>query len=402
MPLIHIYRAGKHRDSAGVERNITAADLATVAANYNSQTAHEAPLCVGHPESNSPAYGWFGRVLAKGNDLYAETKSILPEMVGACKKGLFKKVSASFYLDGKLRPTNLRHVALLGGAAPAVKGLEQFCFADGTAEPFEELPFTDFGETASPDDLSAPSDNPILAMLQQIWDFLRNSRTSFAEPTKPTKDTTTVTKPTTSDGSTPSDLTVSQEGSPMTKEEKDSYDALAAQVKDLTAKTTQFSEQVTQLTSRATSAETALATANAAIAGAAKAARTAEFTEYVTGLSKEGRIAPKNVATTVARMEREFQAGNTAEFSEAGKVKPLDSYKSELKEQPVIIDFRELALKSDHADSDAAPQTAQEEAQALADKIGKAQDEAKKSGKKISLMEASRRAKASIDGRKGK
>ena len=86
----------------------------------------------------------------------------------------------------------------------------------------------------------------------------------------------------------------------------------------------------------------------------------------------------------------------------AGKVKPLDSYKSELKEQPVIIDFRELALKSDHADSDAAPQTAQEEAQALADKIGKAQDEAKKSGKKISLMEASRRAKASIDGRKGK
>ena len=132
---IEIFKAGRRTADSGVIYVITEADVAASAAAYVPQI-HEAPLTVGHPEGNLPAYGWVaGLEAGAGGVLKSSHKQVEPqfaEMVGA---GRFKKRSASFYLPDD--PTNpvpgvwyLRHVAYLGDKPPAVKGLKDIQFSE--------------------------------------------------------------------------------------------------------------------------------------------------------------------------------------------------------------------------------------------------------------------------------
>ena len=54
---IEIFRAGTHIDDAGVAHHFSKADLAAIASSYRP-TLREAPLTVGHPKDDLPAYGW--------------------------------------------------------------------------------------------------------------------------------------------------------------------------------------------------------------------------------------------------------------------------------------------------------------------------------------------------------
>ena len=94
---------------------------------------------------NTPAYGWVARLVVEGDDLFAEVDAIDPLLADAIRVGMYRKISASLYLPES--PSNpvpgvlyLRHVGLLGGAAPAVKGLAPVTLSegDGVAE-FEEV-----------------------------------------------------------------------------------------------------------------------------------------------------------------------------------------------------------------------------------------------------------------------
>ena len=58
---IEIFRAGTHRDDAGNTHTFTRAQLQELADSYNA-ALREAPLTVGHPKDNLPAYGWVQRV----------------------------------------------------------------------------------------------------------------------------------------------------------------------------------------------------------------------------------------------------------------------------------------------------------------------------------------------------
>ena len=136
--LCHIFNTGKHKDSKGRIKEWTTDDLDKIV--YQSKNVHkDSPICVGHPQSNTPAYGWLTNVQRIGNGLYCEFKDVQKEFVEAVKKGLFKNRSLS--LDGDL---NIRHLAFLGAQAPAIKGLEHFCFADDSnAQTFEMTEFSD-------------------------------------------------------------------------------------------------------------------------------------------------------------------------------------------------------------------------------------------------------------------
>lgn len=132
---IEIFRPGTHRDMSGRQIVFGEADLAAVAAGYDP-TRHEAPVCVGHPEHDAPAYAWVSGLRFADGALIADVDQIDPEFAELVREGRYKKVSAAFYRPGG--PNNptpsghyLRHIGFLGAQPPAVKGLKQAAFADG-------------------------------------------------------------------------------------------------------------------------------------------------------------------------------------------------------------------------------------------------------------------------------
>lgn len=133
--LIEVFKTGTHTDSNGNTRTWTEEDLDTIVRKYVPEE-HEAPVVIGHPKDNAPAFGWVERLERNGNVLYAKLKDLVPEFVEAVKKGLYKKRSVSFYPD-----LTLRHIGFLGAMPPAVKGLAdvKFSEADVTIE-FIEYP----------------------------------------------------------------------------------------------------------------------------------------------------------------------------------------------------------------------------------------------------------------------
>lgn len=143
-----IFRAGTRKDANGNIVTITAQDLHNTAQSYNAQF-HEAPLVLGHPQHNTPAYGWVSKLSVNGDVLTADFKQVDDNLVDWVRQGRYKKVSASFYPPS--HPSNpvkdtwyLRHVGFLGASAPAVKGLAEINFADdetGCVEFSEEWVF---------------------------------------------------------------------------------------------------------------------------------------------------------------------------------------------------------------------------------------------------------------------
>ena len=99
-----------------------------------SPTRHEAPLTLGHPADNLPAYGWVKSLRATDDGrLMMLAGDVTPEFSEAVTAGRYTTRSASFYPPGA--PNNpapgnwyLRHVAWLGAQVPAVRGLADVNF----------------------------------------------------------------------------------------------------------------------------------------------------------------------------------------------------------------------------------------------------------------------------------
>ncbi|OBS10793.1 hypothetical protein [Acidihalobacter prosperus] len=132
---LNIFRVGRHTAMSGATLNFTEADLAATAQAYDP-AIHEAPIVVGHPAHDDPAYGWVSRVEAIGDTLQAQPHQVEEQFAELVSAGRYKKISASFYTpDSPANPVPgvyyLRHVGFLGAQPPAVKGLKQAEFADG-------------------------------------------------------------------------------------------------------------------------------------------------------------------------------------------------------------------------------------------------------------------------------
>lgn len=121
---IAVFRTGKQTDSNGNERVWTEGDLDHIVNSYNPEQ-HEAPVVIGHPKDNAPAWGWVEALKRKGDTLFAKPKDLVSEFVEMLKKKMFKKRSISLYPDG-----TLRHIGFLGAMPPAVKGLPDIAFND--------------------------------------------------------------------------------------------------------------------------------------------------------------------------------------------------------------------------------------------------------------------------------
>jgi len=134
-PPIQIFRPGRHTASSGQTLSFTAADLKATAEAYDP-VRHQAPLVVGHPALDAPAYGWVASLQFQepGGVLEALPEQVDPAFAELVKAGRFKRISASFYrpeAPGNPAPGTyyLRHVGFLGAAAPAVQGLRPVQFS---------------------------------------------------------------------------------------------------------------------------------------------------------------------------------------------------------------------------------------------------------------------------------
>lgn len=136
---LHIFKPGKHTAMSGVRLAFSESELQASAEAYDPKL-HEAPLVVGHPKLDAPAYGWVSSLKFSDGDididpgLYALPSQVNPDFADMVAAGAFKKISASFFSPSS--PNNpvpgvyyLRHVGFLGAQAPAVKGLRTPSFA---------------------------------------------------------------------------------------------------------------------------------------------------------------------------------------------------------------------------------------------------------------------------------
>lgn len=162
--IIQIFRAGRHFPMSGPAVELSEADLENTAKAYN-RTNRRAHLVLGHPSNDRPAYGVVHALYAAGNALFAhvEPDEDLRQMV---RSGQFKKISAAFFRpESRDNPSpgvfGLKHVGFLGAATPAVKGMIDPAFADGSGV----LAFADgsaAGEVVP--DLDRPAVNRIEAL----------------------------------------------------------------------------------------------------------------------------------------------------------------------------------------------------------------------------------------------
>ena len=125
---IQIFRPGTFTPMSGSEITFSEDDVAGIAKTYNPQV-HHAPIVVGHPKHDDPAYGWVSNLSFSDGHLVAELDEVDAAFAEAVSEGRYKRVSAAFYVPSN--PNNpmpgqyyLKHVGFLGGMPPAVKGLK--------------------------------------------------------------------------------------------------------------------------------------------------------------------------------------------------------------------------------------------------------------------------------------
>lgn len=117
-----IWRAGKYPQGEFTEE-----DVQQIVDNYDPKR-EEAPIVLGHPKNNDPAFGWVEALARKGPLLLAKFKQVVPEFAEAVNAGRYKKVSVRLAKDEK-KGWMLKHVGFLGAALPQVQGLAPITFS---------------------------------------------------------------------------------------------------------------------------------------------------------------------------------------------------------------------------------------------------------------------------------
>ena len=300
MKPIEIFRTGKHAPEIGVK------ELSDIAAHYDAKK-HEAPITIGHPETNAPAHGWIEQLFVKGNSLFALPSQLDKNFEEEVARGAYKKISASFYRpDATVNPTpgkySLRHVGFLGAQPPAVKGMKAPEFNDSPND-YLTYDFNDSNQFNHNGDINMnDSDTKILGKILAPL-IAAFGIVSSKEPTSPSVDH--------ADGVKPAAATSQQ--------------------------STELAEREAKLKAR----EQALAEAEA------KAAR-ADSTEYAEALIKDGKLLPSHKETVISLLES-IKAKDTVEYQEDGSTiskSKIDAAKAFLDALPKQVNYAEVTPPS--------------------------------------------------------
>jgi len=316
---IEIFRAGTHTTTAGSTLSFSESDLAAIAAAYDP-ARHEAPIVVGHPKLDAPAYGWIGGLRVENGRLVAEPRQLDPAFAEMVEAGRFKKVSAAFYSPtspGNPTPGSyhLKHLGFLGAQPPAVKGLRQIEFSE--VEGVEVVEFGDWWAWST-----------VSRLLRGLREWLiTGSGQEVADRVLPNDQITSLEEQAARE--------LMQPDQPM---------PAFAEAQRLVAEVQRQAEadaqrRATELAER----EQRLAAREAEFAERDAATRRAEDVALVDRLVGEGRLLPANRASVLAFMahldpatEVQFAEGEPASTQRA-------AFRSLLEAAPRLVEFGEVA-----------------------------------------------------------
>jgi len=152
---LHLARIGTFTDMHGQDVSLTPELLEQLAASYDP-AIYQAPLVIGHPKTNSPAFGWLETLEATPEGLFGAPINVDPAFAEAVTSGRYPQRSLSFWpADHPGSPTPgrpyVRHLGVLGATPPAIPGLRGADLAadDGTTILFSTPPTS----TAMPPEL---------------------------------------------------------------------------------------------------------------------------------------------------------------------------------------------------------------------------------------------------------
>ena len=359
LKFLEVFRVGEHPVSETESLNFSEEMLKASVEAYDPKL-HEAPLVVGHPKNDDPAYGWVKKAKLIGGKFVTENDQVNPEFAELVSSGAFKKISASFYpIGSKYSPKPevlyLKHIGFLGAKPPAIKGLAGIEYQHSFAED-EELVTIEFSEINFMD-----WDDMHQAMQ---WQRLRDWMASQF------------------------DLETANQVIPI--EFIDSLKISAAQDDMVYAPKPEMQMDYSEgKTVDLEQREAAVAAREADIAKREAELTKTEFSEYTDRLIGEGKVLPYEKAKIVATLVTLSNASQVVEFSEGGEDKSeslLDTYKSSLEARRKQVDFAEIPQGVDPVDGN--------DPQAQAELIRQRMAKAKAEGKDISFSEAQRLVEA--------
>jgi len=395
---IQIFKPGRHTAMSGAVLEFSESDLQAASTAYDP-ALHEAPIVVGHPKLDAPAYGWVRALQFADGGLSAEPDQVDPEFAELVKAGRFKKVSASFFSpDSPRNPVPgvyyLRHVGFLGAVPPAVKGLKQVEFAaddEGviefsagdwqTSSIFRRLRdwmIAQFGQETADEVIPSWEIDSIREMA--VREEAREIGTrSFAEKSSKGEagdgtgaDVRAEIKRLRDGGLTLEDISteldaISTDASRsattlsaiVAGEIANPPESLLAALKKIKKKSDEFSEQPSkgdEMSAEDKARLAALEEENTQLKAAQESQRVAGLhaanVSFADGLVADGRLLPTNKAVTVATLDMLAQRDEPYEFGEGDdKVAvSLDNFKAMLQGFPKVVDFSEHAAGGSDAE----------------------------------------------------
>jgi len=132
LPFQEIFTAGQQTDSLGRVKVWTESDLDQVVSNFDANDL--APMVIGHPKHNSPAFGWVKALKRDGKRLLAQLDPT-EKFTAWAKAGHIRNRSVS--LVNAAKGYKLGHVGFLGAVPPAVEGMPVLEFSADAAETYE-------------------------------------------------------------------------------------------------------------------------------------------------------------------------------------------------------------------------------------------------------------------------
>lgn len=310
MALLEVFRAGRHIDSCGVEREFTRKDIQEIAASYNPNL-HEAPILVNHDESK-PNKGLIKGLLAISDRLWAIPHKVEEAYKNAVNSGRLPKLSSAFYAkDDPRNPTPgkfyYRHLASV--QIPAVKGMESPAFAEGTPA-FDGIAI-EFGEWNE-------------RSIGQIFQGLR-------------------------------EYCIEEEGMELADRLYPLYliEELLRSSEDLNhgyGESTMTEAELLALEARLTADRESLDKEKAEFAERERvAAKTAEYSEWIEPLIAAGKVLPAEKSRLVATLVA-LSGDTKVEFSEGGESKSLavvEAFKQSLESRPKHVEYSEISGATD-------------------------------------------------------